>query len=144
MSSFLDLDLTNVEADKGAGGGSVMLAEGEHTVAVTEAEVRKNKNNGGQHLWCKFADEDGKYATEMYNIDNPSARATEIGKSQLKAMLEASNHPDPNKPSGVEKIKGIKLKVKIKMGKENDQGTSYPEVKGYVAKAETLDDEIPF
>lgn len=142
MSSFLDLDLTNVEAD--TGGGTVMLTEGEHNVSVTEAEVRKNKNNGGQHLWCKFADEDGKYATEMYNIDNPSARATEIGKAQLKAMLEASNHPDPNKPSGVEKIKGIKLKVKIKMGKENEQGTSYPEVKGYIPKPAELDDEIPF
>ena len=145
MNNFLDLDLTNVEADTGA--PQQMLAVGKHDVTVVDAIVKENAKNNGNHLWCKFADADGLYVTEMYNINNPNPKAVSIGKAKLKAMLEASTHPDPNKPNGVENIKGVKLKIEVKNGKPKDDGTVYPEIKAYLPKGDTpeeLDDEIPF
>ena len=143
---FEALDLSAVEADKGA--PKKYLDVGDHDVVVKEARMKDTMNGGGKYLECTFADKDGLTILERYNLVNKNDKAVAIWKAQLKAMLEASDHKDPNKPGGVDKIAGLQVKIKVGLGKKKDDGSQWPEVKLYEKSSANVvamdDDEIPF
>ena len=145
--NLLDLDLTDVDADTGP--PQKYIEVGEHDVVVSDASMKDTKNGKGKFLEVVFSNADGKSIRENYNMVNQSDRAVQIGKSQLKAMLEASDHKDPNKPGGVDEIIGVNVRINVRLGKKREDGSQWPEVKSYeksngLVEATPIDDEIPF
>lgn len=137
------LDLSEVTADKPRS----YIGAGEHNVTVTDAVMKSTQSSGGKYLEVIFANKEGATIRERYNLVNKNKEAVRIAKAQLKAMLEASNHEDPNKPGGVDKLKNLQVKINVGLGKERD-GMRYHEVKSYAKSDESVvaidDDEIPF
>ena len=147
--NFGELDLTDVAADDGP--PKRFLEVGNHDVRIKEAMIKETAARTGRYLEVTFADENDMTIVERYNVQNPNPKAVQIGKSQLKAMLEASNHPDANKPGDADKLSGYQVRINVGLGKENNEGKRWPEVKSYEksqalveAVASTDDDEIPF
>lgn len=155
--SFDSLDLSGVQEDV----RPMRLAQGEHHVKISEAEVEQYNSNGSPaariNVTFKTPDDKG-VISERYNVQNPSDKATEIGRSQLKSLLIAANHPSPDKPSDVASMLGLELKVYVGMGKPymGNDGTQkqYTEVKRYMplggaasgggGSSSLKDDKIPF
>ena len=141
--SFKDLDLSKVEEETGP--NSLYIGVGKHEVKITDAAVEQCSNPKHYRVRVNFADKDERTIRNDFNVKNESAKAVEIGMSQFKSLLVSAKHPNPDKPDDVTSLKGLKVMIDVKLGKKKEDGSQYPEVKGYEAVGETLgDDEIPF
>ena len=154
-NGFGSLDLSNVEAS----GGSTRLQPGTYTVKCSDAKVEAIGETKNRKLVADFVDVDGSGDIRVnFNIVHTSDQAQEIGRRQLKSFLIAANHPNPDKPGDVDKIKGLQCKIIVGMGKpwKGTDGIERQstEVKKFMAMEEAagsggetkpeMDDEIPF
>lgn len=154
-NGFGSLDLSNVEAS----GGSSRLQPGTYTVKCSDAKVEQIGATANRKLVADFVDVDGSGDIRVnFNILHSSDMAQEIGRRQLKSFLVAANHPNPDKPGDVDKLKGLQCKIIVGMGKpwKGDDGVERQssEVKKFMAMAEAaasagsksddMDDDIPF
>ena len=151
-NGLASLDLTDVDAS--AGGGR--LPPGQYAVVCKDVRVESIGQTQNKKLTVDLDDVDGTGDIRVnFNVVHQSQMAQDICRRQLKSFLIAANHPDPNKPGDVEKIKGLTCKVIVGMGKEwtdrNGDKRQHSEVKKYLPidadpapKADTFDDDIPF
>ena len=151
--SFKDLTLKGVQA---SAVGQV-LSPGRYVAITSDAKLKPTKEGGGTRLEVKYKEVNGKGSiTGWINVNLPnSAKATEIGKEQLKALLVHGGHANPDDigEAGVASING--LRVGILVGKDKTDATR-TEVKGfmdpktipgYAGTADGpigADDDIPF
>lgn len=105
------LDLTGVEAQ----GASV--PDGTYAVVVDKAEVTPTKS-GGEMIKVNLKVTDGPSAGRVifdtFNIRNTNPQATQIGLSQLKGMMKAFGHKNPNRLETVLELIGLKGLVTTK------------------------------
>lgn len=126
--SFSNLSLSGVTA---AAGVSV-LAPGKYVVKVSDVEMADTKNKSGKIMKVKLRCDAG-VITDNINVFNASAKAQEIGLEQLKGLLVAGGHPDPDNigQHGLASIKG--LTVGIIVGQDGTyNGEPSFKVKGYL------------
>lgn len=126
--SFSNLNLSNVTAAAGA----IVLPVGRHVCKVAEATIEDTKNKDGKYIKLRFREVNDKgVITGNVNVFNKSEEATRIGLEQLKGLLVAGKHPDPDNigSHGVSSIKG--LTVGVVVGTEMYQGSPRPTVKGF-------------
>jgi len=129
--SFSSLSLANVEA---AAGVSV-LPPGKHIVKITDCKIEATKSGYGHIMKLRMSNKSGVISDNI-NVDNPNEKAVEIGLGQLKAMLVAAGHKDPDNVGahGVQAIVG--LTVGVIVGSETYQGSERSKVKGYCKPSE--------
>lgn len=145
--NFKDLDLSDVSAD--GGPVSNYIDVGKHNVKIIDAAVEQCANPKHYRVRVNFADEKGRSIRNDFNVVNKSAQAVEIGKAQLKSLLEQAKHPNPDNPEDISTLKGLSVMIDVKMGKPREiGGPSYPEIKSYEAASKPVgtkvEDEIPF
>jgi hypothetical protein len=140
--NFKDLDLSDVDADSGP--ESNRIGVGTHEVTVTDASIDQCKNPKHYRLRVNFHDKNQNTIRNDFNVVNANDQAVKIGKEQLKALLEASKHPNPDKPDDVSSLKGLKVQIKVALGKARDDGSQWPEIKSYMPVGGDINDEIPF
>jgi len=140
--NFKDLDLSDVDAD--GGPTSNRIGVGTHEVTISDAEVRQCANPKHYMVRVNFHDRDEKTIRNDFNVVNSTKKAVEIGQAQLKALLQASKHPNPDKPDDVASLKGLKVQIKVELGKPRDDGNTWPEIKSYMPVGGDINDEIPF
>jgi hypothetical protein len=154
--SFSNLVLSGVQA---AAVASV-LPVGRYVCTVVSAELQDTKDKQGKFVAVKLKDTKGKGSiTARLNVFNKSAKATEIGMEQLKALLVHGGHPDPDNigDHGIGSIKGLTVGVVVGHdsynGEDRSQVTGFVDpktVKGYEQEATGAgkpaigDDDIPF
>ena len=99
-NGFSSLDLTKVESSS----GYVRLPKGEHHVKITDA-VMKDSSTGGKYLQVNFKGvEEVGDINANFNLVNKNPQAVDIGKRQLKSLLIAAQHPNPDKPGDLSLI----------------------------------------
>ncbi len=107
--SFKDLDLSSVEFSS----TPRTLKPGEHTCEVSEARYDDTKSGGSAvYVTFKSTDGDGSIRT-MFNVVNKNPTAARIGQEQLKTMLTFGGHPNPDHPSDISSLLGLKVGVRV-------------------------------
>tara|TARA_B100000287_G_scaffold399358_1_gene417530 strand:+ start:363 stop:869 length:507 start_codon:yes stop_codon:yes gene_type:complete len=108
--SFNDLNLSGVEVSTSA----PILEPGRYVVEVKEAGLKPTRN-GGTAVELSMTDTKGKGSLRAWiNVHVPSSKvATRIGREQLKALLIHGGHPNPNNPSDIGSIKGLKVGASV-------------------------------
>lgn len=102
------LDLTNVIENGGP------IPNGTYSVIVEKAEITTTKS-GGEMIKTQYKVTEGagqgRVIFDMFNIKNANPQATQIGLSQLKGMLKAFGHKNPNRLESATEIVGLKGQV---------------------------------
>lgn len=99
MAKF-GFDVSEIEADTGATGGGNYdpIPEGEYILKALEAEEKSTARGDGSYFKVKFEVVKGEHAGRLlwqnFNVNNPSAKAQQIGRAQLKAWMTACGRPD--------------------------------------------------
>ena len=106
--NFSSLDLTEVNQES----GRRTLAAGDHSCRISDVEI-KDTRSGGKMLIIEMTGDGGQKVNDRINIVNNSKEAVEIGRARLKHLLEMAGHPNPNKPSDVNSIKGLSVGVHV-------------------------------
>jgi hypothetical protein len=127
--SFRDLDLTNVEAQKGGN----TLKPGRYSCEIQEVEIKKTAA-GGNQLFVRFVDQSsGGYVSDYVTLTHPKSgsdpkakMSVEIGMSRLKSILVHGGHPSPDRPGDVRSLVGLIVGVSVEQGEDwvDDKGVT--------------------
>lgn len=101
------------------------IPDGTYAVIVEKAEVKDTATGGEMiklQLKVKEGPATGRTIFDNFNIKNANAQAVQIGLSQLKAMMKAFGHANPNKLDSTKELVGLKGSVTVKT---IDEGGSY-------------------
>lgn len=113
----LGLNLENVSEQ------GTPVPDGSYNVAVEKAEV-KDTRTGGKLIAVQFSVLDGPHANRkvftQYNMENANAQAVQIGLGQLKGMMKAFGHKNPNRLESTDELVGLKGVIRVKV--EEDPG----------------------
>lgn len=99
MAKF-GFDVTEVAPDtgSGAGGNYDPIPEGEYVLKAIDAEERQTSKGDGSYIKVKFEVAKGEHAGRLlwqnFNVNNPSAKAQQIGRQQLVAWATACGSPN--------------------------------------------------
>jgi hypothetical protein len=98
------IDLRNIETKKSEYS---TIPDGTYTFQCTESELKKTKAGTGSYIKITLSCLNQKYLGKkvwfMFNIENPSVTAQNIGRSQLKEFLNCAGLDD----SGVKDAKDL-------------------------------------
>lgn len=123
MSFNLSIDLNNVEADS---GGSVLPA-GSYHCQVESSELKQTKDGQGHYFNVMFdvigEKFNGRKIFHIFNIQNKSEKAQQIGLGQLKSMVVASGG-EVTKITSADDIVGLECMVKVKIQNDPKYGES--------------------
>jgi hypothetical protein len=133
------LDLGSVEVSS----GPKKFVPGEYKVRVADVEEKETQSKTGKRLSIKFAivggEFDGYTVYHNFNIKNESAKAQEIGLSQLKTFMMCAGM-DNSKLEAMSDLNGkscmSKIGIKTYEGKEN------LEIKYFISGEDTLTTSI--
>jgi len=106
--NFSSIDLTEVNQES----GRRTLTAGDHACRISDVEI-KDTRSGGKMLIIEMTGDGGQKVNDRINIVNNSKEAVEIGRARLKHLLEMAGHPNPNKPSDVNSMKGLSVGVHV-------------------------------
>ena len=160
--SFNDLNLSSIDV----GGAGQTLKPGRYICEVKEASLRDTRT-GGKQVEVTLQDQaSGLQIRHWINVHVPSSeKATRIGREQLKALLTFGGHSNPNAPSDISSLRGLKPGVSVGQDTYNKDGEERTgsAVKGYFDPSELggvtsssqgsggsspaatkMDDDIPF
>lgn len=136
--SFLNLE--NVAANTKA-----ELPVGTYRMKVESAEVKPTKTGGKYILmWLVVTDEGsnkGRKLSHMFNIENSSAKAQQIGLSELKTFLLCAGE-DGKALESVSALVGKEATVKTKMEKDRE-GNERAKIGYFVGNKKTLSSAAP-
>lgn len=113
------LDLTNVAES----GGTV--PDGTYAVAIEKAEVADTKAGGKMikvQLNVLEGPHTGRKIFNQFNIENANPQATQIGLGQLKSMIKAFGHKNPNRLESCAELLGLKGNVRVKIKDDPQYG----------------------
>jgi len=86
------------EPDTGGGGSYDPIPEGEYQLMCEEAEDKKTSAGTGVYIKAKFRvlgpSHEGRFIFMNFNIQNPSAKAEEIGRRQVSGWAAACGRPN--------------------------------------------------
>ena len=103
-----------------------LLPDGKYVCHCTEAKMQDTKSGTGMMIKLTFTiavgHHEGRKIFTNLNVQNKSAKATEIGLQQLKSLLECSGYKDPNKLENVSDLEGLRVGVKTKIKKDEQFG----------------------
>ena len=111
------LDLSNVVENNGP------VPNGTYPVVVDKAEVANTKSGTGQMIKVQYKIREGagsgRVIFDQFNIKNDNPKAVQIGLSQLKGMMKAFGHPNPNQLQSVTELLGLKGHVTTKVEEQD-------------------------
>jgi hypothetical protein len=110
--NFGALNLSGVTPDDGL----AYMTAGYHEAEIVEATFEKNSKGTGAFVKVMFRNDDGEVTFDQINVFNASPQAEEIGRKRLKAMLIAANHPNPDNPTDVKTMVGLRLGLHVEEG----------------------------
>ena len=109
----LGIDLTAVETQS----GNVVVPTGTYPMEIVGVEPKETSKKTGWMLEVSYkitaGDHAGKTIKERLNVQNQSADATRIGLSQLKTILTAGKHANPNYIGDTNEMIGLKLNLYV-------------------------------
>jgi len=107
---------------------------GQYVAVITESEWKPTKKNDGQYLQMKVEIIDGEFKGRTLfvrlNLQNPSAQAMTIAKSELATICKAVGVITPTDSSELHN-KPMEIKVTVKPAEGNYQASN--EIKNYAA-----------
>lgn len=121
-NNFADLDLSDTAA------AGTVVPPGKHVARITHAAMTKSKA-GPMLLAVSFRTKAGDIMSR-FNIMHPKEDVRELGRAQLKGMLECAGHPNPNRPGDVNSLVGLTVGLNVR---EQKNDPSYTEVGSYFA-----------
>jgi hypothetical protein len=129
---MLNLDLTNATEQ------GTPIPDGTYACRVQKAEVVVTKA-GGQMIKVELRIQEGqpqggRVIFDQFNIKNANPQAVQIGLGQLKGLLKAGGHANPNMLKSCEEIVGLKVFVRTKTEQDEGYGPQV-RVKGYAPLA---------
>ncbi len=139
MSDDIDNMDIGLDMEHEYSSGFDPLPEVEYMVEIDSAEIKNNKKSNGRHVKCALKvisdDYNGRLVFVMFNIENDSPKAVEIGRGEMKKMMQAagieSRYPK------LKEIMNKRLCVKLGLSKEkNDKGQFDNVVKVYKKSSE--------
>jgi len=108
---------------------------GKYVAAITESEMKPTKAGTGQYLQLTFQVIDGEYKGRLLwarlNLDNPSAMAVKIARSELSAICRAIGVMAPKDSLDLHNLPVV---IKVGCKKREDTGEVTNEIKGYEAR----------
>lgn len=109
----VDLDLSGVSTMS----SRVVVPTGNYAVRVTSAEPVEAKKKGNYYIQVAYSIVDGEYEgtvlTDRLNIVNDNDDAQRIGLSQLKTLLTAGNHKNPDYLKDTQEMVGLELSIYV-------------------------------
>lgn len=114
----LDLDLSNVQEN-------APIPDGTYPVVINKSEVSPTRSGGLMiKITMKITGDVqcGRMIFDMFNIENANPQAVQIGLGQLRGMMKAFGHPNPNMLKTTDELLGLKGSV---VTKTVDDGGSY-------------------
>ena len=91
--AFLDTPINAADLPESTGGDFAPIPAGEYTVSIAAADLTPTKDGTGQYIKLKLnviaPTHQGRVLFSNLNIRNQSAKAEEIGRQQLGAVMRA-------------------------------------------------------
>lgn len=107
----------------GNSGTYEALPAGWYTATIAGAEIRQTKSGSGRYIAVRYditgPTHQGRVIFSNLNIENMSAKAEEIGRQQLRALMEAIGLP---KLGDTDQLIGLNVKIKLKVEKDEQYG----------------------
>jgi hypothetical protein len=105
-----------------------ILPAGSYHVRCDSAQIKDTRAGTGQYLETVLVvtggDHEGRKIWHRFNINNPSEKAQEIGRSQLKSFLLKSKAKNPDTPSDVAEFIGLDCWVSVSVKNDAQYGDS--------------------
>ncbi|CAM6004914.1 unnamed protein product [Sphagnum balticum] len=102
------------------------IPDGQYLVICNKAEVAPTKSGGTMiKVNLKIREgqpQAGRVVFDQFNIENANPQAVTIGLSQLKSMLKAFGHKNPNRLESTDEMVGLSGVIAVKTV---DDGGSY-------------------
>lgn len=125
MSDIFDFDLTIDDLPESNSGEYTPIPEGVYIVQIADANLAKNNSNAGCHLKVKLSlvsqPYSGRTVFSIINIQNPSERAEEIGRKQLRPIMMAAGVTRLT-PDAVKSLVGARVKAKVVIKEKSTGG----------------------
>ena len=127
--------------DLPAGGGYDPIPDGWYQATVANADYRNTKTGDGKYIAVQFSitgpSFQGSSVWTNFNTRNSSAKAEEIGRGQLRAMLEAAHFSAQLQDT--DQLLGLALQIKVTTRAATGGFGPQNEIKGFRA----LGDPVP-
>ena len=107
-----------------SGGGSYeILPAGWYTAAIAGAEIKQTKSGTGRYIAVRYditgPTHQGRVVFSNLNIENANPKAEEIGRQQLRALMESVGIA---KLADTDQLIGSNVKVKLKIERDEQYG----------------------
>jgi hypothetical protein len=126
----LNYDTSTVSPDQGRS----LWAPGRYAFEIIRADVKITKSGNGEFVAVEFRDEESKPYWANYNVQNESADAERIGRSQFAALHHAAGLP---KLEDTDQLIGRRVVLEIGVKKRKDTGEDENVVRGYLPAGTT-------
>jgi hypothetical protein len=140
MADLSGFDARNVEQM----GESTPLPEGEYLAVMASAERKTIKKGTGDMLECKFqvvkGEQNGRTFKSFLNLWHNKDDVREIAQKELSSICHAVNVMVPRDTSA---LCGIPMIVKLALGKPNEAGKVFNEIKAYKPRMKPAADSAP-
>jgi hypothetical protein len=107
----------------GNSGNYEALPAGWYTATINGAEVKQTKNGTGRYIAVRYditgPSYQGRVIFSNLNIENANPKAEEIGRQQLRSLMEAIGLA---KLADTDQLLGGNLKIKLKIEKSEEYG----------------------
>ena len=108
---------------------------GKYVACITSSEMKTTKSGDGRYLELEFeileGDYKGRKVWARLNLENPSALAVKIARSELSAICRAVGVMQPR--DSVE-LHNLPMTITVKVKKRSDNEDLTNEIKGYAKK----------
>ena len=129
--AFLNEAFDVNELPQGNTGNFEPLPAGWYTATISQAELKDTKAGNGQYIKLRYdvtgPSHQGRVVFGNLNIKNPNPKAEEIGRQQLRSIMEALGIA---RLTDTDQLIGGNLKVKLKI-KSDPQYGDKNEVSGF-------------
>jgi hypothetical protein len=106
------------------------VPDGTYPVILNKAEVTPTKSGGTMiKIQMKITEgpQAGRVVFDQFNIENVNPQAVQIGLGQLKGMMKAFGHTNPNMLKTTDELLGLKGSITVKT--VDDGGSFGPQVR---------------
>lgn len=125
----MKIDFTPVEVKESYS----LLPPGDYEVVCEQCELQDNKNQTGNFLYCRFTITSGNYKgrflSERYTYQHPSADAVRIGHEQLSRLCKAIGI---ERIDDTQQLVGKRFVVTVAVRKRSDTGDEINYCKRYL------------
>lgn len=126
-----NLGTTFITDEMPSGGSYECLPAGWYTATINNAEIKNTKSGTGRYIAVRYditgPSHQGRVVFGNINIENANPKAEEIGRQQLRLIMEAIGLA---RLTDTDQLIGGNLKIKLKIEK-NDQYGEKNEVCGF-------------